>query len=766
MEKCKICGCVNFYKECGYFFCVTCQTQNEDIREEILEVHMDDTTKLRKTRIRRMKDSKTDKEFGWTSWELYNFVLIGLTNELIELGAPADIKITVLQLWARYLGKLEVAFTSTKKKLIPKLARRYKKRDAEIIYGKIFSQNKTRKRKETDNSIASSRASTYQNQESTLRKLNRNKKLMITTDYDRFIQSQASSEGDALSGFNQSGYSMHSSIEQLSEDYKTIYFNFSAKEETRKIKGMMKKAPRNKRNKYKKGYITNKYKMGPELITPMKLWAILYLALRIHNNAMQLGDMLRYGREGHLSYYKLDHLIPPEVTLTRNDLNFLSRVMDVTHKGMRRIIGNMATFLGVTKIICPNFLSLISRYCIELELPKGILLYGERLVALSRPKMNFDKKSCIPNYEGRAMAFIIIVMKILFAMDGITEYEISNFADKVNSINDLKNYIEVHDFMEEKIRDEQKEDFIDYLHRKIPCQFKIDAKKKYYYNDTRTTNINVKASPLTLTEFIFNETSSDGKLSIPDDNDNEDFQDDCINIFSEETKSSLSKFCEAYNINFSNTERTTISENLCLGKKRKRKLLRDTNGKFVKQNDIPLKHSIENLTENYCVKQTETIPGDNLEVKDILLEIPDICNSSDTSMFSDHTKIEVEHDQSENCSEAFKIAMDKSFYTIDNETDKTLRLFKPFKDYWMYHCNFSRVKSKNFELFEKTLPRSFRWLLNECASVIEMSPEDLYEEVCLIETYYTNLSEQMEVHTNTNFENRNQAYFNRILKRW
>lgn len=70
----------------------------------------------------------TDEELGWTSWELYNFVLIGLTNELIELGAPVDIKVTVLQLWARYLGKLEVAFTSTKKKLIPRLAKRYKKR--------------------------------------------------------------------------------------------------------------------------------------------------------------------------------------------------------------------------------------------------------------------------------------------------------------------------------------------------------------------------------------------------------------------------------------------------------------------------------------------------------------------------------------------------------------------------------------------------------------------------------------------------------------
>jgi len=62
----------------------------------------------------------------------------------------------------------------------------------------------------------------------------------------------------------------------------------------------------------------------------------------------------------------------------------------------------------------------------------GISLYTERFVALSNPEMRFDGKSCIPNYEGRAMAFIIVVMKILLSLDGITEYEISKVAAKIN----------------------------------------------------------------------------------------------------------------------------------------------------------------------------------------------------------------------------------------------------------------------------------------------------------------------------------------------
>lgn len=62
----------------------------------------------------------------------------------------------------------------------------------------------------------------------------------------------------------------------------------------------------------------------------------------------------------------------------------------------------------------------------------GISLYAERLLALSPPKMEFDKKSHIPNYEARAMAFIIVILKTLLALDGITEYAISNVAEKIN----------------------------------------------------------------------------------------------------------------------------------------------------------------------------------------------------------------------------------------------------------------------------------------------------------------------------------------------
>lgn len=41
---------------------------------------------------------------------------------------------------------------------------------------------------------------------------------MITADYDRFMQSQTSSEGDVLSTFSQSEYSAHSNAGKSCEN--------------------------------------------------------------------------------------------------------------------------------------------------------------------------------------------------------------------------------------------------------------------------------------------------------------------------------------------------------------------------------------------------------------------------------------------------------------------------------------------------------------------------------------------------------------------
>lgn len=332
---------------------------------------------------------------------------------------------------------------------------------------------------------------------------------------------------------------------------------------------------------------------------------------------------------------------------------------------------------------------------------------------------------------------------------------------KMASTKDLKDNTAIQDFLEEDI--ERKENFIDYLHKKMSCHLKIDVKKRQYYDNSR--NAVIKDLPSS-NEFIFNEALPNGKLSIPDtdDNENEDDENDtCLKgIVPEETALLLSKFCKEYDISLSSIEKKAIFKDL--SQKKKQKLFRNAQGKFVKQNDIENPNKDDSYTE-----ESEIISRENFEIKNILPNISNILNlSTNASIFDDLIKNEIGYDaynQSENsCKEPVidDTVFDTVFTLDENLNDNTLRLFRPFKDYWMYHCNFSRVKPKNFELFEKMLPRSFRWLLNECASVIEMSVEDLYEEVCLIEAYYAYFSEPSKSAENSN----NKAYINAILRKW
>lgn len=65
--------------------------------------------------------SQLEKVKKLLSWECFNLILLGLTKEMIELGAKPSLKTIVLQLWVQYLQCIEAAFISKKLKKLPKL---------------------------------------------------------------------------------------------------------------------------------------------------------------------------------------------------------------------------------------------------------------------------------------------------------------------------------------------------------------------------------------------------------------------------------------------------------------------------------------------------------------------------------------------------------------------------------------------------------------------------------------------------------------------
>ncbi|KAK1125031.1 hypothetical protein K0M31_006368 [Melipona bicolor] len=321
------------------------------------------------------------------------------------------------------------------------------------------------------------------------------------------------------------------------------------------------------------------------------------------------------------------------------------------------------------------------------------------------------------------------------------------------SINELKELIDVEDDLQHQKT--SSESVNDYLHSKIPCSIKFDATKNQYYNNT----VNAMSSENTNLDnyFTFTETLPNGKLAIPVDSDTESEENSSFNNLDQGTLLE-NKLRDKYNVHLSIAEKESIHKSSRMkklySKKYKSQLQRNAKGQFIKSSGVPIKIEkdesefdaaeninfydsidanvvnepriwIENNEENQFILpdiNLSDINPNDIDLSDTNFDINDIFNFSDISCFS------------QNNSTLASVANKEK-----TEVKKGNQFFKPFKQYWMYDCIFSRVKPKNFAIFEKSLPRSFRWLLNECALIVEMTTEDLYEEVCLIENYYAHV---------------------------
>lgn len=125
-----------------------------------------------------------------------------------------------------------------------------------------------------------------------------------------------------------------------------------------------------------KSNLTSSYLKGPSILTRNKLYSILYLGLLITQSDLQLGDLLRYCREGHVSYLSYNHFFPETFSEKQIDavMYQLGRKIIPTHENIRQTSQRLFHMMKLTTCdLSPNILKLCERYCKELNLP-GIFL--------------------------------------------------------------------------------------------------------------------------------------------------------------------------------------------------------------------------------------------------------------------------------------------------------------------------------------------------------------------------------------------------------
>ncbi|XP_063238073.1 TATA box-binding protein-associated factor RNA polymerase I subunit B isoform X2 [Bacillus rossius redtenbacheri] len=425
---CEVCGGGDYYTDSGFYFCNECHAQSQEVVEEVIntgEAYVYGRSLSVKSNASTSSVQSVSTGHDWTTWECYNFVLKGLVDELISLGAPPELKLVVLQLWVILLKKLDVAFISSHH--LPKLGFNYHDKDMFVVYGmsaKKKSRKVNKKKKTVDDQHNTSEETDVLNSSAVPLKRGVTKKALARADY---ASSRVDNPDDLLSSvldddLSDSSFGVPSTSSRKSFDRWSM-FSRKAMEKFDKMK-----------TKEAKPVDHKVRQRDPSYITRSRLLCILYLGLRLVDSNIFLGDVMRWISEGALSYHEVSQFFPACTNLKAVDgLLFGAFPRTVVHATVRKMSAELAKLLRVNAFPAPHVLSLAARYVEELQLPSDVLDCVRKMYAMHPPNMEFDAASSeVPNYEGRAMAFIIVVLKLLFGLDGKTEHVNSETAAEFN----------------------------------------------------------------------------------------------------------------------------------------------------------------------------------------------------------------------------------------------------------------------------------------------------------------------------------------------
>ncbi|XP_067007471.1 TATA box-binding protein-associated factor RNA polymerase I subunit B [Anabrus simplex] len=429
--QCVVCGGTEYVKEIGFYYCVECQTQSQELREEVFDLKYDASGIPLNTSTKTIPSVKksVDDCVEWTTWEAFNFILRGQVEELMSMGASEKFKYTVLQLWAHYLSKLEVAFTSQSLKVLPKIGPSYHEKDRNLVYGTPAELRKSKRKKHQSLSDADSVSTSFSEEIVARKRFRQSKRALVEVEKEKHTQNLESSRDQSTILDLSAVESEKSNTSIVRPLRRTVYSKAACKVRKSKLKTMKWTPARRVLKEKRLLHYTN-----PNTLSRFRLLVLLHIALLCSRERIQLSDILRWVREGHLAYYEISHLLPSNYCIKGKDhLAFSPEVYLPSYSTVQKTAKKLAKLLNVSNWMKPNLLDLTTRFLKELQLPAMFLTLVERFM-VTTPSLNAYDQEKVPNFEVRVMAIIIIILKLLLGLDGKTEDVISSTASKINSL--------------------------------------------------------------------------------------------------------------------------------------------------------------------------------------------------------------------------------------------------------------------------------------------------------------------------------------------
>lgn len=173
-----------------------------------------------------------------------------------------------------------------------------------------------------------------------------------------------------------------------------------------------------------------KREMKPEEITRTKLYVLLFMALNHVESDIQLADLIRFLREGHVTL----QITTSVSSNARYNLDFNNRIQKgctyvPRHATLLTLAYDLAKEIGF-KFKDADLGMLCKRYLQDLCLPPEIGSLIDVILHACPPTMGEGDKR--KNYEARAMAFVLFTLKLLFGLDDSREYLISSSGREIN----------------------------------------------------------------------------------------------------------------------------------------------------------------------------------------------------------------------------------------------------------------------------------------------------------------------------------------------
>ncbi|GAB6033316.1 hypothetical protein CHUAL_013085 [Chamberlinius hualienensis] len=411
MASCLYCMGTEFISIDGLIFCGQCnvQTQETPQVEDDVDYTKAGVTLKGRLEIRSAATKRKGKDYGnpWTTYDAFNLILKSQTESLISLGVSSELRPTVLKLWLTYLHKTRLLYVNNSNYPV-RLQSNVKKRDLCILFGNGTKIPSYRKKSNAEKKRG--RNDTVNN----LKTVPKRKKLKLS-DLENFQSQVAPAESEA-------------ETEIVTNDMLKERAVVSAKFLAR-LKG--KRAERD-----------------ISYMTLARTIAFVYLGLLLLKEQILVCDIIRWTWEGLIPYYNVSvDVLPSNMVFQTYDINTFRAVYPLSNEVIRKETGHLASYLGITELSSLPLQYISARFIKELDLPSVMHKYVNNLINIRPPKLHWkydERKKLIPhipNYECRAVAFIIVALKLLFGLNDVDEWKISNYLYQCKKSNLIDNKV-------------------------------------------------------------------------------------------------------------------------------------------------------------------------------------------------------------------------------------------------------------------------------------------------------------------------------------